>query len=224
MRMRGFKNQSLNIEFGQNLYTIIINALIAGCALMVDDCRKSGQKIPNREELIRNRLLEQYLDNDNVRAELGLADVLIRFSPEVPEGYDKNTGVYTGRTDIRVTSINWLLNRNDYYTVECKRIDGTQVLNKKYVDEGISRFANNPPKYPSYHHRNIMLAFVVKSVNRNAVISAIAQIHAIYLNAITTQNIAVSQVAPEYSLCESRYSSGLTLGHIFYDVSDAVIP
>lgn len=224
MGMKGFKNKSLNIEFGKNLYTIIIDALIAGCALMVDDCRKSAQKIPNHEELIRNHLLEQYLDNDNVREAIGLADVFIRFLPEVPEGYDKNTGVYTGRTDIRVTSINWFSNRNDYYTIECKRIDGTQVLNKKYVDEGISRFANDPPKYPSFHHRNIMLAFVVKSVNRSAVISAIAQVHTTYLNAIITQNIAVKQVAPEYSLCESEYNSGLTLGHIFYDVSDAIAP
>lgn len=224
MRMGGFKNQSLNIEFGENLYTIIVDALIAGCALMVDDSRKSGQKMPNHEELIRNRLVEQYLDNDNIQATLGLADVLIRFSPEVPEGYDKKTGRYMGRTDIRVTSINWLSNRNDYYTVECKRIDGTQVLNKKYVEEGITRFTANPPKYLSYHHRNVMLAFAVKSVNRNAVISAIAQIHTVCLSAITTQNITVNQAASEYSLCESKYSSGLTLGHIFYDISDAVAP
>lgn len=222
--MGGFKNQSLNIEFGKNLYTVIVNALIAGCALMVDDCRKSGRKIPNHEEMIRNRLLEQYLENDNVRSALGLNDVPIRFLPEILEGYNKSAGVYTGRTDIRVTSINWFFNRNDYYIVECKRIDGTQVLNKKYVEEGISRFTNDPPKYPSYHHRNVMLAFVVKSVNRNAVIGAIAKIHTTYLHTITTQNIAVSRVAPEYSLCESGYSSGLTLGHIFYDVSDAIVP
>lgn len=222
--MGGFKNQTLNIEFGKNLYNVIINALIAGCALMVDDYRKSGQKIPNHEELIRNRLLEQYLENDDARAALGFDDVPIRFLPEVLEGYSKSTGVYTGRTDIRVTSVNWFFNRNDYYIIECKRIDGTQGLNKKYVHEGISRFTNDPPKYPSYHNRNVMLAFVVKSINQNATIRAIAQIHATCLNTITTQNIAIRQVSPEYSLCESIYNSGLTLEHIFYDVADAVAP
>ncbi len=222
--MGGFKNKFLNIEFGKNLYAVIVNALISGCALMVDDCRKSGRKIPNHEELIRNCLLEQYLEDDDVRLALGLNDVPLRFLPEVLDGYNKSAGVYTGRTDIRVTSINWFFNRNDYYIVECKRIDGTQALNKKYVEDGISRFTNNPPKYPSYHQRNIMLAFMVKSVDRNTVISAIAKIHATFLNSITTQNIAVSRASPEYSLCESGYSSGLTLGHIFYDVSDAVVP
>lgn len=222
--MGGFKNQSLNIEFGKNLYTVIINALIAGCALMVGDYRKSGRKIPNHEELIRNRLLEEYLENDDVQAVLGLNDVPIRFLPEVLEDYNKSTGVYMGRTDIRVTSINWFFNRNDYYIVECKRIDGTRGLNRKYVDEGISRFTVDPPKYPSYHHRNIMLGFVVKSVNRNTVIRAIAKIHTTRLKTITTQNITISQAAPEYSLCESGYSSGLTLKHIFYDVSDVVAP
>lgn len=222
--MGGFKNQSLNIEFGRNLYDAIIDALIAGCALMVDDCRKEGQKIPNHEELIRTRLVEQYLDNDDVRVTLGLDNMPIRFLPETLEGYNKNTGTYMGRADIRVTSTNWLFNRKDYYIVECKRIDGTKTLNKKYVDEGVSRFTSDPPKYPSYHHRNAMLAFVVKSVNRDTVISAIAKIHATCLNTITTQNIAINQVTPEYSLCESMYSSGLALKHIFYDVSDAIAP
>lgn len=222
--MGGFKNQSLNIEFGRNLYDAIVNALIAGCALMVDDCRKGGQKIPNHEELIRNRLVEQYLDNDDVQVALGLDNIPIRFLPETLENYDKNTGTYMGRADIRVTSTNWLFNRNDYYIVECKRIDGTQTLNKKYVEEGISRFTDDPPKYPSYHHCSIMLAFVVKSVNWNTVIDAIAKIHATCLNSVTTQNVTINQVTLEYSLCESIYNSGLTLEHIFYDVTAAVAP
>ena len=223
--MGGFKNQSLNIEFSKNLYTVIIDALVAGCALLVDNYRKSGQKLPNHEELIRNRLLEEYLENEDFKAALGLDDVPIRFLPEALDGYNKSTGVYIGRTDIRVVSTNWLFNnRNDYYIVECKRIDGTPGLNKKYVDEGISRFTNDPPKYPSYHHRNVMLAFVVKSVNRNTVVTAIAKLHKMCLNTITTQNITISQVTPEYSFCESGYSNGLTLGHIFYDISNVVAP
>ncbi len=141
--MGGFKNQLLNTEFSKSFYAIVVDALISGCALMVNDCRNSGQKIPNHEELIRNHLLEQYLENDSARAALGLDNMLVRFLPEVLESYNKSTGAYMGRSDIRVASINWLSNRNDYYIVECKRIDGTPGLNKKYVDEGISRFTTN---------------------------------------------------------------------------------
>lgn len=45
-------------------------------------------------------------------------------------------------------------------SIECKRIDGTADLNKKYVKEGVARFVTQ--KYSSYYGRNVMLGFVVK--------------------------------------------------------------
>ncbi len=133
--MGGFKDQSLNSCCRQSIFDTILSVLIRSCDMMVKDCIASGIELPNHEEKIRNYLLENYLDNDSFNNNLGVAFPL-RFMPEVPENYDSISNEYDGRIDIKVFSCNIFDNRNDYYIVECKRIDGTSVLNKKYIDEG----------------------------------------------------------------------------------------
>lgn len=60
-----------------------------------------------------------------------------RFELEVPENYAGN-GQHVGRVDIRI----WLesdFEREDaHYIIECKWLDGTAELNKKYVKESIA--------------------------------------------------------------------------------------
>lgn len=216
--MGGFQNQLLNQNFKQKFYNKIITALINGCKLMVDDCYCNSTTIPNHEEKIRTYLLENYLENDMVRHSLELDDVPIRFLPEVLENYDKATGTYVGRTDIRVVSDDWLRNGKDYYIIECKRIDGTKVLNKKYVDEGICRFIGSPPKYSSYNNRNIMLGFVVKNIDYKIVVSEISNIHDKKIGGFITP----IKSSKDYYLCESIYTNELVLGHIFYNISNIV--
>lgn len=220
--MGGFQNQLLNQNFKQNFYNIIITTLITSCKLMVQNCCSNKVGIPNHEEKIRTHLLENYLENDNVRCTIGLSDVPIRFLPEVPENYDADTNTYIGRTDIRVFSSNWLSNPNDYYIVECKRLDGTQSLNQKYVDEGICRFVGNTPKYSSYNNQNIMLGFVVKDIDCSVVISTITDIHSKKIGSIIAQNITPIVNANDYYLCESIYTNQLSLSHIFYNISSVI--
>lgn len=222
--MGGFQNQLLNQNFKQRLYDIIIIALIRGCEMMVKDCAKHHFTLQNHEEKIRTHLLENYLENDDTRYILGLDDIPVRFVPEVPENYNRTTDTYVGRTDIRVVSGNWLRNRKDYYTIECKRMDGTQSLNQKYVDEGICRFVGNNPKYPSYNNRNIMLGFIVKDIDYTIIINAITNIHAKTLSNIIDKNITFVENSKDYCLCESVYTNKLSLNHIFYNVASAISP
>lgn len=222
--MGGFKNQLLNQNFKQNFYNIIITTLITSCKLMIENCSSNKLIIPNHEEKIRTYLLENYLENENIRCAIGLSDVPIRFLPEVLENYDADTNTYIGRTDIRVLSSNWLNNPKDYYIVECKRLDGTNSLNQKYVDEGICRFVGNTPKYSSYNNQNIMLGFVVKDIDCFAVISAIAAIHTQKIGSIIAKDIAPVVNSKDYYLCESVYTNQLILSHIFYNVSSAISP
>lgn len=219
--MAGFNNQSLNQAFRQGFYDIIITALITGCRLMVEDCYKHHSTIQNHEEKIRTHLLENYLENANVRHKLGLKDVCIRFLPEVPENYDRTTDTYVGRTDIRVISSNWLKNREDYYIIECKRIDGTQSLNQKYVDEGICRFVGDTPKYSSYNNRNIMMGFVVKDIDCIVAISAITDIHTKKVGNAIVKDMTLIESSEDYFLCESVYTK-LSINHIFYNISSAI--
>lgn len=220
--MSGFQNQLLNQNFKHNFYNIIINALIESCKLMVENCYANKLSVPNHEEKIRTHLLENYLENESIRCIIGLLDVPIRFLPEVPENYDADTNTYIGRTDIRVLSSNWLRNSKDYYIVECKRLDGTQSLNQKYVDEGICRFVGDTPKYSSYNNQNIMLGFIVKDIDCAVVIGAITDIHIQKISRVIVKDITPIVKAKDYYLCESIYTNQLSLNHIFYNVSSII--
>lgn len=189
---------------------------------MVENCFSKKFSIQNHEEKIRTHLLENYLENENIRCTIGLSDVPIRFLPEVPENYDADNNTYIGRTDIRVLSSNWLSNPKDYYIVECKRLDGTQFLNQKYVNEGICRFVGDTPKYSSYNKQNIMLGFVVKDINYSVVIRKISDIHTKRLGSRIDKDISVIENSKNYYLYESTYTNQLSLSHIFYNISSII--
>ena len=220
--MGGFKNSLLNAVFKKNLFDITISALINGCSSMVDDCKKNHKLLPNHEEKIRNHLIENYLNDMDKRKSLGLGKFPVRFISEVLEGYDESTYTYSGRTDIRVVSNNWFNNSDDYYTVECKRLDGSNDLNKKYVIEGVCRFAIDPPKYPSHNKKNIMLGFIVKRINESILLSKINRIHNAKLSSRKIGEISYVDLGTDYKICESAYIDGLQISHIFYDISTVI--
>jgi hypothetical protein len=71
---------------------------------------KDNISVPNDENEIRNRLLFDYLQNDNIRNNIGL-DYL--FDGEVLEP----TG---GKVDLKIQSIKTLTKSEAYYIIECK--------------------------------------------------------------------------------------------------------
>lgn len=223
--MGGFLTQSLNFDFKQSLYELIIDSLIKCSNLMKKECLANKTKIANHEEKIRNHLLENYLENNDIRSKIGLSGIAIRFIPETPENYSSSTDTYAGRADIKVVSTNWLFGNNkDYYIIECKRIDGSKTLNEKYIDEGICRFVICPTKYPSPHKKNIMFGFVVKNIDFLINIDKMSKLHEEKLKKILNKNFTLVKNDEEknYSLYESKYiveNKGLELEHIFYDFS-----
>lgn len=223
--MGGFLTQTLNLQFKQGMYEVIIDTLLKCSHLMKKGCLSNNTKVANHEEKIRNHLLENYLENDNVRSTIGLSNIALRFMPETPETYEQSTDTYIGRADIKVVSNNWLCGNNkDYYIIECKRIDGSSDLNKKYINEGICRFVVFPPKYSSFHNKNIMFGFVVKSIDIVLNASKIVELHKLKLKDITSKDLTIIENDKEknYCLYESNYTVGhnsLGLHHIFYDFS-----
>ena len=127
--MSGFQDPVLNGAYKEQLFDRIIEAIVKGCELMVSDCIKEKNKLANHEEIIRTYLTQNYLDNDEKRDQIGLQGINIRFEIEVPENYNPATINYIGRTDIRIVSDDWFRNREAYYIVECKRLDGGNTLN-----------------------------------------------------------------------------------------------
>lgn len=219
--MSGFKNQSLNESYRDSFFNLILDMLIKGCEFMVDSCNSKGETLPNHEERLRSILLESYLDNDNIHNQIGIK-IPFRFIPEAYENYSEDDNTYIGRVDMKVVSGNWLSNKNDYYIVECKRIDGTKSLNQKYVLEGVHRFVEENPKYSSYNNKNIMLGFVVNNIDICSTVSKIDDIHKNEISGSIKKDITLIKKSGEYCIYESFYVNQLCLKHIFYNISSVI--
>ena len=217
--MGGFKKESNNADFEQNLFNLIIFHISQSCNNMRSDCRDTGKHLYNHEDKISNRLVEKYLDANF----LGL-----RFVLQKPEHYDAETDTYIGRTDITVGSSDWLANRDAYYIIECKRIDGKAHLNREYVSEGISRFVLPPsPKYPAYYGRNIMLGYIVQAINVGENTDKIDKLQHELLVGVTIGDM--KHVRDDgtgfyryHCLYEANGDYSVELAHLFYDFSDVM--
>lgn len=223
--MPGFKNSSLNFIAKQNYYEQIL-LLLKGCSdLMIS----KGVKIQNHEEKISSHIVENYLKNKSVVDSIVKSNFPFSFLLEVPENYNMSDNAFVGRVDIKVISINYFSreNLNDYYTIECKRIDGTKSLNDKYITQGAARFVAPPIKYQSYHNENIIFGYVVKSIDVLGNIRKINIIHKAELIPYSSKDITYIPDRSTNScyMCESEYNIGeklLLLSHIFYDFSSII--
>ena len=223
--MGGFKNQRLNQIAKNNIYEDMINFIFISLEKMRENLLAENKNIKNDEEKIRTHLLEHYLKNEQFK-EKYFDDLYLLFDAEVAEGYDLTSEEYIGRVDIKVYSINTIINPKDYYIIECKRIDGSSTLNRKFITEGICRFILNKPKYSSYNKKNIMLGFVVKNIDIeintariNEIQSQIEDIH------ICEKLERLKKEKEEYYLYRNKYKCGdkkIELSHLFYNLSDVI--
>lgn len=225
--MGGFLNNSLNTTFQYGVFSIIIDRLLFCSKTMKKTCLEKVYKIPNDEETIRTHLLEKYLNNDILLRNTGLTYINLRFIPEAQENYSSVDDSYAGRTDIKVVTESWFKNINDYYTIECKRIDGNLDLNKKYVTKGISRFVIEPVQYNSYHNCNIMFGFVVRNIKIDLNTDKIAdiQLEQDIINSMIVKNFSLVKNDADYYLYFSLYNlknKQIELQHIFYDFSQII--
>ncbi len=156
--MSGILNKNILGALYRANFEKIANYILTICELVVEDYEKKRLKLPNDENQIRSIMLEEYMKKQ--KGVYGMSDY--RFELEVSENYAGN-GQHIGRVDIRIILKSDFEKEDAYYVIECKRIDGTFDLNKKYVKEGVARFITQ--KYSSYYGRNIMLAFVVKKID-----------------------------------------------------------
>lgn len=116
--------------------------------------------LENNEDKIRDYIHNNYLNNQAVRNELGL---LYHFECE-PKEY----GSKEGYLDIKIFNGNIFSNPDEYYIIECKRLNNQcrrakTGLNGKYVKDGVLRFVQK--KYSAFHRINGMIGFVVEKLN-----------------------------------------------------------
>ncbi len=223
--MGGFKNQQLNQIAKNNIYEDMINFIFISLEKMRENLLAENKNIKNDEEKIRTHLLEHYLKNEQFK-EKYFDDLYLLFDAEVAEGYDLTSEEYIGRVDIKVYSINTIINPKDYYIIECKRIDGSSTLNRKFITEGICRFILNKPKYSSYNKKNIMLGFVVKNIDIEINTARINEIQSKIENIHICEKLErLKKEKEEYYLYRNKYKCGdkkIELSHLFYNLSDVI--
>lgn len=223
--MGGFKNQRLNQIAKNNIYEDMINFIFISLEKMRENLLAENKNIKNDEEKIRTHLLEHYLKNEQFK-EKYFDDLYLLFDAEVAEGYDLTSEEYIGRVDIKVYSINTIINPKDYYIIECKRIDGSSTLNRKFITEGICRFILNKPKYSSYNKKNIMLGFVVKNIDIEINTARINEIQSKIENIHICEKLErLKKEKEEYYLYRNKYKCGdkkIELSHLFYNLSDVI--
>lgn len=188
------------------------------CALVVEDYEKRQLKLPNDENKIRSIMLEEYMNKQ--KDAHGMSGY--KFELEVPENY-AGSGQHIGRVDIRILLKSDFEKDDAYYIIECKRIDGSSDLNKKYVKEGVARFVTE--KYSSYYGRNIMLGFIVKKIDVSSNAKLIEEIQNADLNQQMHGNFEFieSEGVTESYKCMYQIQSGeVELRHIFSDYSNII--
>lgn len=216
--MSGMLNKNILKALYRANFEKITAYIIDICELIVEDYERKKFKLPNDENKIRSIMLEEYMKTQ--KSVYGMSDY--RFELEVPENYAGN-GQHIGRVDIRILLKSDFEKEDAYYIIECKRIDGTADLNKKYVKEGIARFVTQ--KYSSYYGRNIMLGFVVKKIDVSANARLIEEIQNTELDQYMHGDFQLvkSEGVTESYKCMYQIQSGeVELRHIFSDYSSIV--
>ncbi|MDR2096993.1 MAG: hypothetical protein LBP37_00565 [Spirochaetaceae bacterium] len=183
---------------------------------------KDKVKLPNDENRIRDRILIDYLNNDDIRRSTGLTE--FTFNREVPEN-DTD-----GRTDIKVEIRNPYRSAKAYYIIECKRLNddnvsGVSGLNAAYIKDGICRFVNR--HYSTICGINGLIGFVVVKLDINVNTGHINTLLKTRINCNMVQEIKKEHFIPNF---EYHYSSRhkdcedklFTLYHLMFDYSNNI--
>jgi len=214
----------LNRRIAYGILKDVLSKVLLCCDMMQNDCRTDCNTLENLEEDIRDYLFCHYLNDDDVMEKVGLSE--FRFFSEVPENYQKDKPI--GKTDLQLISINMFRHRSQYFTIECKRIDGSKLLNRHYIENGIKRFVMPNPKYPSVFATNCMFGFVVKKIDIKANTKEIDRLQRDEYKEIDVKApITYSNISDKHNYTyESEYivkdAFDILLYHIFYDFSSII--
>ena len=130
-------------------------ALLAAFVRIYEMIIKSRKKFANDEETIRDEFLKHVKD-----AKIANAIYPLMFYSTDAEPKEKCNGYL----DLKITPRKPYADPEEYFSIECKRLDDTNQdgktgLNAKYVKNGIDRYRKG--KYSVYHRINGMFGFIV---------------------------------------------------------------
>jgi hypothetical protein len=203
-------------------YTEEFRYLLVGIVSCYNMMIKDNIKVLNDENEIRDRILRDYLNNDDIRKSIELTE--FAFNPEVQEKDSK------GNVDIKIEIKNPLRSVAPYYIIECKRLDGRNILgvsglNGEYIKNGICRFADG--KYSTHCGINGLIGFVVTELDIGANTEHINTLAKTKINCNMIREIQKEYFIPNF---DYHYSSDhkdcknntFTLYHLMLDFSSNI--
>ena len=145
-----------NFQYGTQFRRKQLEGILTDCARVYELVVSNGFCLKNNENEIRNKLAE-LLEDDDFKTYRTSMVKNFQVDHEVPEGQH-------GRVDIRFLPVNPYQGQKVYYIIECKRLDGSNHLNKEYIEHGIKRFKTSG-KYSTRLGFNGMMGFLVKPLD-----------------------------------------------------------
>lgn len=210
-------------SYNSTFYNAEFESILSKIILCYQRLVRDRVMLPNNENLIRDCLYLNYLNNNIVRKEIGLKDYY--FDREILE--DRTHG----RTDIRILTSYSFEDTDAYYIVECKRLNcvntnGATGLNSEYVKNGIFRFISKT--YSTFYRTNGMIGFITDTMDIDENVSCISNLMLAQGNSNTSRKIEFREIVEKFKF---SYSSGhkvddinLTLYHLMFDVSKNIHP
>lgn len=181
----------------------------------------------NKEDIITGRLIEDFLEKDEIREQFSLKDYWFLSESATYNSEYKQIGY----ADIRVRvqkNIHAFDTTKADYIIECKCLDGKNGKNKKYVKDGIYRFIEEKYTSKNVHKVSAMIGYVVSRTDILACVEAINEIGRASELACFVQELAPCQIRPEFEY--SYYSAHHTVNgnkaevyHVLFDLCDKVI-
>jgi len=216
----GFNKDTINDKIVEWTINSIICQLIKCSNQMKEDCITNSNFLRNKENKITNRLVAKYLN---------IESGIFHYETQSQETFNDNTDSFDGIVDIKVILCDHSLGEYAYFIIECKRIDGTTPLNKKYISEGVMRFLSpiENPKYSSYHKRNIMFGFVVKVIDIPKNTEKIDTLQPSLLDEVKASSFELIQSDnSQYYIYSCIYFTSdieqIKLTHLFFDFSGVI--
>lgn len=208
--------------FNQQVYFGEFEILLSKIAACYNLMSQGKVRLPNNENGIRDVLVNQYINNPDIKQRL---EIKYFIHPEVPETKTE------GRTDIRISKPDTFYNQNEeYYIIECKRLDnkatrGISGLNAKYIKNGICRFVSN--YYSSFYKVNAMIGFIVTPMDINKNTDDINFLLSTKFSEANTLTNLSKENFPNFeyhyrSIHQKSDSSKLCLYHLMFDFNQLI--
>lgn len=115
----------------------------------------------DHETYLRNVLVKKYLRDKEAKQKYKIGYLGFEIEPGEIDIINQTVGFI----DVKVTNLGNkdLLDEDEYYSIECKRLDGSTTKNNLYIKEGINRFVQS--KYSGQMPFASMIGFIENGIS-----------------------------------------------------------